>query len=1185
MNQLFVEKKPLFRSKEVILKRELERHLGYGVADLRRIHLYYRNAPFSQQAIDVIFSEPLQDVVTAALTIPPEYVAIRVDYLPGQFDQRSYWASQCLALLNEDPQVQSATIYLVSGVRPEDSSRLEAFLINPIESIRRELEDFPKPSHRRDHDPSFEKFADFSGRSPREVINDYNLAMNESDVAIIQAAYLERDPTWTEVKLLDTYWSDHCRHTTFLTELTAIDLSQCNIPSAVSMHEIYLRERSQLNDKPVSLMDLAVWSMRRFRHLPDHDLELSDEINACSIRRKVQGEDYLIMFKNETHNHPTEIEPFGGAATCLGGAIRDPLSGRAEVYQAMRITGSRDPMNRTTLPGKLPAETITKKAAEGFSSYGNQIGLCTGHVREYYHPGFEAKRMELGFVIAAAPASHVTRGTPMPGDRLLLIGGATGRDGIGGASGSSKEHREGVLEGSSAEVQKGNAPEERKLIRFFRRKDIGPKIIRCNDLGAGGISVGFGELADGLTIELKQVPIKYIDIYPWEIVLSESQERMALVVKAEDVAHFEAVAREENLVCVPIGEVCAEPVFRITYDGRMLVNLERSLLNSSGASRQAAVRAEPVMLEQYPYIQPNDRRDELLLASQQGLVEMFDASIGRKNVLNPYGGQTQKTPVYGMASLIPAPGNQSDVSVVSVGYDPFIAAWSPYHGGEYAVLESVAKNLVLGGDLAGQRLTFQEYFERLGEDPARWAKPYLSLLGANRVLRHFGIPSIGGKDSMSGTYQADGQEISVPPTLVSFSVNTTTLDRVISPELKPVTSHLVLFRAYKQADLTFDLARTEASYRRFLDQVERGNVLAASVVTDSIERTLIDMAKGNLVGADIEVVVADFYNSIIAQVRQADGDVIGTVGGDAFILNGQVIDLPGRIEQDDAVLRDIYPLAVERSVKLEWQRHTPIMSSRLRSDIQVLLPIFPGTNSEDDLTASFEQAGATTRQLVFVNQAGSIDGASKQLAEAIDNCDILALSGGFSAADEPEGSAKFMATVFRNPRIADAFHRLIDRGGLVLGICNGFQALVKLGVFENNRIEEPADVSLALTYNTIGRHQAKYVTTRLVSNASPWLQQAEVGWDYPVPISHGEGRFYADDRTLQRLQERSQIVTTYLDNPNGSSWGIEGIVSPNGQILGKMGHSERAGVAANVRWQRDMRIFQSAVDYLKGERK
>lgn len=1183
MHQIYVEKKVPFRIREARYKKELEQSLGYDLADLRSINLYYRPVPFDDQSIRTIFSEPFQDTVQDSLHIPDDYLALRVELLPGQFDQRSYWAGECLKLLGQDSEVYSGTVFLIKGVEPGDEAVVEKHLINPIESRRRRLDDFTLTGKRNDRDVSFDKIEHFAASDPDDLIERYHLAMSPQDIQVIQAAYQTNDPTWTELMILDTYWSDHCRHTTFLTKLNRIDLSRLNIPAAQDINQQYLDQRTQLTDKPVTLMDLAVWSMRQFRTRENNDIEISAEVNACSIQRQVGDQPYLLMFKNETHNHPTEIEPYGGAATCLGGAIRDPLSGRAQVYQAMRITGARDPLAEKTLPGKLPQSVISKKATEGFSAYGNQIGLCTGHVKEYYHPGFEAKRMELGFVIAAAPVSHVIRGTPQPGDRLLLIGGATGRDGIGGASGSSKQHSEGVLEGSSAEVQKGNAPEERKLIRFYRHPAIGPKIIRSNDLGAGGISVGFGELADGLEIDISNVPVKYDDIYSWEIVLSESQERMAMVVDRSDVPLFLEIAARENLICRDIGRVIEQPVFRIKHHNNTLVELSRDLLESAGAPRQARVMAEEISYEDYPYAQADTRRSELLRASQQGMVQQFDASIGAGNLLEPYGGKTRKSFVEGMVSLIPAFGNEQDVSIVSVGYDPYISSWSPYHGGEYAVLESLAKNLVLGGDIEGQRFTFQEYFERLGTDPTRWAKPYLSLLGANRVLDHFQLPSIGGKDSMSGSYLSADGEIKVPPTLVSFAVNTGKVEQVISPELKPVPSHLVLFRAVKNRDMTFDLERTEANYRLFREQVMAGNVLAASVITDSVERTLVNMAKGHLVGARIKINETDLYNTILAQVHQPVAELIGQVEGNQLMINQTEIDLIQRIESDDAILASIYPIVQPQSRTLECNNHPISKNPQPKSQVDVLLPVFPGTNSEDDVARAFRAAGAEVVQQVFVNQSGSMEQAIDELAEAIDQTDILALSGGFSAADEPDGSAKFITTVFRNYKVKNAFHRLIERGGFVIGICNGFQALVKLGVFDNNKIEDPADVRMSLTHNTIGCHQAKYVSTRLTSNASPWLYLGRVGAEYPVPISSGEGRFYSDEETLHRLHQQSQIITTYVDNPNGSAWSIEGLISPNGQIIGKMGHTERAGIAINVPDQRDMKLFQSIVSHIKGE--
>lgn len=1185
MYQVFVEKKEPFRAKEAFLKKEIEALLGYRIAALRMVHMYYSTTDFTAEVIETILAEPSQDGYARTLMETTDHQVLRVEFLPGQFDQRAYWANQAIRILGSEMEVHYSTIYLLQGVKPEDWIKVRHYFINPIESRERSLEDFSEPAKRSDPDRSFDAIHDVFTQEADSFIKKYNLSMNAEDVRFLRR-YFEnegRAPTWTELKLIDTYWSDHCRHTTFMTELTDIDLSQFNVPAALEMHEIYHEQRKSLTKKPVSLMDLATFSARSFAFRADSDIEISEEINACSIERKVGGEDYLIMFKNETHNHPTEIEPFGGAATCLGGAIRDPLSGRAYVYQSMRITGAADPRQANLLPGKLSQKTIIRKAADGFSSYGNQIGLATGFVQEYYHPGFLAKRMELGFVIAAAAKAHVYRGTPRVGDLLLLLGGATGRDGIGGASGSSKSHQMGVLEGSSSEVQKGNAPEERKLQRFFRHPQIGPKIVRCNDLGAGGVSVGFGELADGLTVKAEHIPTKYQDIYPWELAISESQERMAVVIRPEDLHFFHKIAFEENLSCTVIGHVTEEARFTLTYKGKVFVDLKRDFLNASGAPRKAALKAVPIMREQYPYFTQDAARDELKWASQQGLQEQFDGSIGARTVLNPYGGKRLKTRVEGMVSLIPAAHNKTDVSVVSVGYDPYIAQWSPYHGGEYAVLESIAKNLVLGGDLAGLRFTFQEYFQKLGDKAENWAKPYLALLGANRILHHFALPSIGGKDSMSGTYQTQTVEIHVPPTLVSFAVNTTTIDQVITPELKAQKSYLALYRAYKNEDLSFALERTEQSYHAFLEQKQAGRVLAASVITDSPERAILNMAKGNGVGLKAELIQVDFYGSILAQLTERTPECIGTIEGDQIWINDRIYEIEQVIDEDESILKDLFELRETPGHKLELHRTSITPVSEKRDQVKVLLPVFPGTNCEDDMLERFLAAGAVARQWVFLNQTQSVEQSLDQLADLIEQCDILGLSGGFSAADEPEGSAKFITAVFRNTKVKEAFHRLLARGGLVIGICNGFQALVKLGVFMNDRIEKATDVKMGLTYNHLNRHQGKYVYTRAVSNASPWLKLSTLGETYAVPVSHGEGRFFAPDSVLEQLVAGGQVVSTYVDNPNGSMLDIEGIVSPSGQILGKMAHNERVGVARNVYHTQDQALFESAVRYLKGE--
>ncbi|WP_459130128.1 phosphoribosylformylglycinamidine synthase [Guggenheimella bovis] len=1184
MFELFVEKKPAFRAKEEHLKNDLNHHLGTNVEDLRMIHLYYSESDFSKESIETIFSEPVLDEVSRELVIPEGYFALRTEFLPGQFDQRAYWANRSLEVLGETFEVRYSTIYLLKGLDKSLEKAASEFFINPVESRERALFDYKSDSKRTDRDVSFDSIEGFFERDNQEIVSSYDLAMNAEDVGEMKKYFKSEDrlPTWSELKVIDTYWSDHCRHTTFNTELTDVDFSQYNIPEAVLSYETYVKQKELFKKKPISLMDLALQSQRMFLKDGPRDIEVSEEINACSIERKVDGEDYLIMFKNETHNHPTEIEPFGGAATCLGGAIRDPLSGRSYVYQSMRITGARDPRILETLPSKLPQKTICKRAADGFSSYGNQIGLATGFVEEFYHPGFEAKRMEVGFVIAAAKKSHVKRSIPKPGELLLLVGGPTGRDGIGGASGSSKSHKEGVLEGSGSEVQKGNAVEERKLQRFFRREEIGPKIIRCNDFGAGGVSVAFGEIADGLEIELNKVPVKYEGIYPWELAISESQERMALVIDPSDLDTFMKIAKEENLNAVVVGEVNDTNRFRLKMDGKVFVDLSRDFLNSTGAKREAKAKPNPVDLKAYPYSEKDVARDELIKASRQALVEQFDSSIGSLNALAPFGGKTRKTPVKGMASYIPGSKTRDVMSVVGYGYDPYIATWSPYHGGEYAVVESMARVLALGGSIEGIRFTFQEYFEKLGEDPTRWAKPLLALLGASRVLNFFKLPAIGGKDSMSGSFITESMRLDVPPTLISFAVNTMESGELISPELKPTASKLSVFKTVLNENRSFDLEATKKSFEAFLEAKKKGLILSAAVVTSDIQNTLLEMSFGNEVGFKVNTEAVP-YGTILAQVKEDVGEVIGEVTEDAS-FNGETIDLKDELQQREDILKDIYYLG-----EAPGKKYTP-SSGKIeagndgKKEVKVLLPVFPGTNCEFDLERSFKAAGATVKRLIFRNLPGEILSSIDELYEAMLETDILAIPGGFSAADEPEGSAKFITSVFRNPKIKEAFSKLIERKGLVLGICNGFQALVKLGVFMDSKIMDPKEITMGLTYNEVGRHQAKVVYTKALSKKSPWLKYVDFEKEYPVPVSHGEGRFFADDKTLDHLYENGQIATTYIDNINGSFRDIEGIVSPDGLIFGKMAHNERAGVNQNIPCSNDMNLFQAAVDYFRKDK-
>lgn len=1182
MNQIYIEKKPEFRSQNQQLKREIEALYDFELQDLRIINLYYRPQIFSEEIIHKIFSEPALDLMSSTFTPPKGYRVLRTEFLPGQFDQRAYWASKCLEILGEEKEIYSSRIYLLKGVPDEKWDEVKRFFINPVESYERQLDDFSAPGLRKDTDITYASMDDLFTLSGEAFCKEHNLAMDGADVAVIRQYFekIGRAPSFSELRLLDTYWSDHCRHTTFNTALGEIDFSKNNLIQAKSVFDAYDKERSLYTKKPRSLMDLAVYSIRKEKAAGNlTDLEESEEINACSILRRFGDEDYLIMFKNETHNHPTEIEPFGGAATCLGGAIRDPLSGRSFVYQAMRVTGARDPMELRVLPGKLPQQIITKRAAQGYSSYGNQIGLCAGHIREYYHPGFEAKRLEAGFVIASAKRSHVVRGIPKKGDLLLLLGGATGRDGIGGASGSSKSHQEDVASGAASEVQKGNAPEERKLQRFFRLEDIGPKILRCNDLGAGGISVAFGEIAPGLHVELKDVPTKYDEIYPWEILLSESQERMALVIDKKDLDLFQRRALEEDLSLTVIGQVTDDERFVVTYHGKTLVDLQRDFIEQAGAPKTANIQVEPVDLSAYPY-EGNIEKEDLREASQQGLVEMFDSSVGGLNVLSPYGGKRRKSFVDGMVSKIPGV-NTDDVTIATQGYDPYLAQWSPFHGAEMAVLQSMAKNVVLGGDLKGLRLSFQEYFEALGKDAKKWAKPFMALLGANRVLQHFGLASIGGKDSMSGSFYWEGGELHVPPSLISFCVNTGKQADVRSSEFKKAGSELYLFEMPREENHCLDLEGTKKALENYV--AAREHILSASVVTLSLAHAAENACFGNHLGCEL------FENgyplgSILAEVApgtQLKGArAIGRVLDKPELhLMGKVICLDRSLEKKEKHLYPVFELEMtkrplEEMIEGGWQE------LEKKDDVKVFIPIFPGTNSEDEFGDRFEQAGAKVLRWVFATE--DMPSSLQTLAQHIRQCDILGLAGGFSAADEPEGSAKFIATVFRNKEVKDAFHDLMDRKGLVLGICNGFQALVKLGVFYNGRIEEPEHITMGLTYNHIGRHQSTLVRTCCNHKNSPWLAHAKEGSYWSV-ISHGEGCFFMSESDRGLLESREQIATLYLDNPNGSMLDIEGLISPDGRIFGKMGHNERLnkGLFLNVYDGKDMDIFSAGVEQLR----
>lgn len=1177
MYRIYIEKKPEFRFINQKLIEEIQALYGMEIEDLRIVSLFYSPQGFSERAVAGIFREADLDI-SRTFSPPRGYRVLRTEFVPGQFNERTFWTSQCLRALGEDGEVYSSEIYLVKGLEDGDWERLKDFFINPVESYERSLEDFSFPRGRRDKDLGYEAVDELFSLDENDFCTAYNLAMDAEDVKIIKEYFKGegRAPSYSELRLLDTYWSDHCRHTTFNTELVDIDFSKNNLEEAKEAFDYYDKNRSLYTKKPRSLMDLAVFSIRKEKAAGNlDDLEESEEINACSIERRLGGEDYLIMFKNETHNHPTEIEPFGGAATCLGGAIRDPLSGRSYVYQAMRVTGARDPRDKRTLPGKLPQHLITKRAAQGYSSYGNQIGLAAGHVKEYYHPGFEAKRLEAGFVIAAAKKSHVFRGSPRPGDLLILLGGPTGRDGIGGAAGSSRSHQEDVASGAASEVQKGNAPEERKLQRFYRIEEIGPRIIRSNDLGAGGISVAFGEIADGLEIDIKEVPLKYKEIYPWEILLSESQERMALVIDKDDLELFKGHAKNEDLSLTVLGEVTGEERFIVKYQGKVLVDLSRDFIEKAGAKKTASLEIEPVQLEDYPY-DCEIENEELRTASQQGLVEMFDYSAGGLNVLNPYGGERRKSFIDGMVSKIPGVEGE-DVTISTQGFDPYLAQWSPFHGAQMAVVQSLAKNLVLGGDIKGQRLSFQEYFEGLGDDPKKWAKPFMALLGANSVLHHFGLASIGGKDSMSGSFYWEDGEIHVPPSLISFSVNTGKLKDVRSSDFKGAGNELYLYEISKKKNKSLDLASVERAFQAYMD--DRGKILSASVITLSLREAAENACFGNHLGCELEE-DGNYLGSILVEVapgtRLSGGRLVGRVISEPTLrLGEEKFSLDESLRSKEERLEPIFEVTKNRPGADTNHKNLERFSVNPQA-VRVFIPIFPGANSEDELERKFLQAGAQVESLVFSLE--NMEESLEKLADKIDSCQVLVLGGGFSAVDFPEGTAKFIETVFRRTPVKEAFNRLIDKKGFVLGISNGFQALVRLGVFYEGKIENSREVTMGFTTNRSGEHLSRLLKVRCINTTSSWLQGA--GEDYYWSLlSASEACFYMSEEDRELLISRNQIASVYLENPTGSMMDIEGLTSPDGRILGRMTRDEvlGEGLLENVYDGRTMDIFGALI--------
>ena len=1275
VRRVYVEKKPAYAVQAKELKHEIRSYLGIdnmtGVRVLIRYDVENISDEVFEAACKTVFSEPPVDqLYRESFEMGSEDRTFSVEYLPGQFDQRADSAVQCVRFLkeDEDPVIRSATTYVIEGkITDDEFAAIKSYCINPVDSRETDMKK-PDTLVTVFDEPKdviiFDGFTEMSEAALKDLYDSLNLAMTFKDFQHIQhyfAGEEKRDPSMTEIRVLDTYWSDHCRHTTFSTELKNVEFGEGDYKKPiVGTYEKYLADRAEIfkgrDDKFVCLMDLALMAMRKLKKegMLD-DQEESDEINACSIVVPVEidgeVEEWLVNFKNETHNHPTEIEPFGGAATCLGGAIRDPLSGRTYVYQAMRVTGAADPTVsvKDTLKGKLPQKKLVRQAAHGYSSYGNQIGLATGYVKEIYHPNYVAKRMEIGAVMGAAPRKDVKRLTSDPGDIIILLGGRTGRDGIGGATGSSKVHTESSIEVCGAEVQKGNAPTERKIQRMFRRPEVSRLIKKCNDFGAGGVSVAIGELADGLQIYLDKVPKKYAGLDGTEIAISESQERMAVVVDPADVEEFLKYAREENLEAVEVAVVTETPRLVLIWRDKEIVNISRAFLDTNGAHQETNVFVE-IPSGKDNYFAKESVADvkekwledlaDLNGCSQKGLVEMFDSSIGAGSVLMPYGGKYQLTETQAMVAKLPVLKGKTDtVTMMAYGFDPYLSSWSPYHGAVYAVLESVAKIVAGGGDYKKIRLTFQEYFRRMSEDPKRWSQPFAALLGSYEAQLGFGLPSIGGKDSMSGTFN----EIDVPPTLVSFAVDVASDKTMISPELKKAGNKLVLFQIEKDA---YDLPvyeQVKDLYGKFFEDVKAGKIVSAYTLDGKgVALAVSRMAFGNGLGVQLndtlekDTLFAPGFGDLVAEVPAEEVDKL-TAGG---IVIGEVTDTPVlaykdvKITLDEALeawkgtLEKVFktvsgeqggtaflgeetasdgPTAVFMCVKPEdkdaviengvYKTKNIYVCKHKVAQPRVFIPVFPGTNCEYDSTKAFERAGAEVDVKVFKNlTAEDIRDSVEIFEKAINQAQIIMFPGGFSAGDEPDGSAKFFATAFQNAKLKEAVTKLLEeRDGLALGICNGFQALIKLGLVPYGAITGQKEDSPTLTFNTINRHISKMVYTKVVSNKSPWLQLAEPGSTYCNPASHGEGRFVAPKEWIERLFANGQVATQYVTpdgeldinneewNVNGSYMAIEGITSPDGRVLGKMAHSERRGesVAINIYGEQDLKIFESGVKYFK----
>jgi phosphoribosylformylglycinamidine synthase len=1250
VKRLFVQKKQPYDVEAQGLLSDLKETLGIRSLESVRIVNRYDIEGISdedyQKARNTIFSEPPVDYAfDENYDIEDGCRAFAVEYLPGQYDQRADSAAQCIQLLTQGdkPEIRAAKVIVIEGgITQEEFSAIKKYYINPVES--REAK-FDKPETLKLEVEIPEEVAIIKGFTNMDngelsaLLKSMGFAMSFDDIVFCQSYFRnteKRDPSVTEMRMIDTYWSDHCRHTTFLTCIDSVKFEEGKYTDIIRQtYQDYNEARNEIygdrGDKDLCLMDVALMAMRKLKKQGKlMDLDLSDEINACSIvvNAEINGknEEWLVMFKNETHNHPTEIEPFGGAATCLGGAIRDPLSGRVYVYQAMRVTGSGDPRTRLedTIPGKLPQKKITTGAAQGYSSYGNQIGLATGQVAEIYNEGYVAKRMEIGAVIGAAPRKNVVRKQPEAGDKIILLGGRTGRDGCGGATGSSKAHTEESLVTCGAEVQKGNAPTERKIQRLFRDPEVSTLIKRCNDFGAGGVSVAIGELADGLVINLDVVPKKYEGLDGTELAISESQERMAVVVEAKDADKFIAAAAIENLEAVVVAEVTEEARLKMLWRDSKIVDLSREFLNSNGAKQnvdiEVAAPDEENYFERYNNVNIEDvskkwveNLQNLNICSQKGLAERFDSTIGANTVLMPFGGKTQLTPSEGMAAKLPLmEGDTTTGTLMSYGYNPEISIWSPFHGAVFAVVESIAKIAAMGGDYTKARLTFQEYFEKPGKDAKRWGKPLSALLGAYYAQMKLGIAAIGGKDSMSGSFM----ELDVPPTLVSFAVDTINVNNVVSNEFKAAGNKVIMLRLGLDENSLPDFNELDKLYSCIHKMASDKMILSASSVrAGGAAEAISKMAFGNMIGFTFEegieagMMFKPFYGSIILEITESfnaapvldglDYIILGkTTDSSEIKINGTVMSLDMLAQKWQEPLEKVFPTRVKQkdamTVEYQYKSEAKIRPSVKIAKPRIFIPVFPGTNCEYDTKKVFENAGGIVETLVIRNMSHKdIEESISEMERLINKSQIIMIPGGFSAGDEPEGSGKFIATAFRNPVVSEAVMKLLkQRDGLVMGICNGFQALIKLGLLPFGEIRAIDDSCPTLTFNTIGRHQSCLVNTKITSNLSPWLNNVKVGDVHTIAISHGEGRFIASEEILKTLEAKGQIATQYVDlsgkatnnsafNPNGSVNAIEGITSPDGRVFGKMGHSERIGsnLYKNVPGQKDQKLFEAGIAY------